>query len=202
MIMNKPALAWLTVFIAVLLWSAWQPHDYFTWVLEVLPAVIALGVLAWTRQRFPFTPLGYQLILLHCVVLMIGGHYTYAEVPLGEWLQSAFDLKRNNYDKLGHLLQGLVPALAAREVVIRLRVLPVGGWLNLFIISFALAVSASYELIEWVVALLSETAADSFLGSQGDVWDTQSDMAMALAGALITVILLARFHDRQLAAID
>lgn len=202
MIMNKPALVWLTVFIAVLLWSAWQPHDYFTWVLEVLPAVIALGVLAWTRQRFPFTPLGYQLILLHCVVLMIGGHYTYAEVPLGEWLQSAFDLKRNNYDKLGHLLQGLVPALAAREVVIRLRVLPVGGWLNLFIISFALAVSASYELIEWVVALLSETAADSFLGSQGDVWDTQSDMAMALAGALITVILLARFHDRQLAAID
>lgn len=202
MIMNKSALVWLTVFIAVLLWSAWQPHDYFTWVLEVLPAVIALGVLAWTRQRFPFTPLGYQLILLHCVVLMIGGHYTYAEVPLGEWLQSAFDLKRNNYDKLGHLLQGLVPALAAREVVIRLRVLPVGSWLNLFIISFALAVSASYELIEWVVALLSETAADSFLGSQGDVWDTQSDMAMALAGALITVILLARFHDRQLAVID
>ena len=194
--------AWLAVFISVLVWSAWRPHDYFIWLLEVLPAWVALVVLVLTHQRFPLSPLAGQLILLHCVVLMVGGHYTYAEVPVGEWLQSAFNWQRNNYDKLGHLLQGLVPALVAREIVIRLKVLPLGGWLNLFLVSFALAVSAFYELIEWAVALLSGAAAESFLGTQGYVWDTQSDMAMALVGALITVFLLPELHDRQLARFD
>ncbi|MEL0084122.1 MAG: DUF2238 domain-containing protein [Gammaproteobacteria bacterium] len=193
---------WLVVFFSLLIWSAWRPHDYFIWALEVLPALVALLVLAVTRQRFPLSPLAGQLVLLHCIVLMVGGHYTYAEVPVGEWLQSAFDWPRNNYDKLGHLLQGLVPALVAREIVLRLKVLPVGGWLNLFLVSFALAVSAFYELIEWGVALLSDAAADSFLGTQGYVWDTQSDMAMALLGALITVFLLSESHDRQLARFD
>jgi len=199
---DKATLGWLAIFTTVLLWSGWHPHDYYTWGLEVFPAVVALVILVLTRRRFLLTPLAYQLILLHCVVLMVGGHYTYAEVPLGEWFQSAFDLQRNNYDKLGHLLQGLVPALVFREVLIRLRVLPVSGWLNLFLICFALAVSAGYELIEWGVALLSDTAAESFLGTQGYVWDTQSDMAMALAGALITVCALGRLHDRQLVGID
>ncbi|PCI07156.1 hypothetical protein COB72_10755 [bacterium] len=202
MTLEKPVIVWLVIFSSVLFWSAWSPHDYYTWVLEVLPAVVALVVLAQTRRRFVFSALAYQLILLHCVVLMVGGHYTYAEVPIGEWFQSAFDLQRNNCDKLGHLLQGLVPALVAREVMIRLQVLPAGGWLRLFVISFALAVSAAYEPIEWGVALLSDAAAESFLGTQGDVWDTQSDMAMALVGALITVFALSRLHDRQLARFD
>ena len=189
---------WIFLFMVVLIWSAIAPHDYFTWALEVAPALVAAVVMLVTRRAFQLTPLCYQLVLLHCIVLMVGGHYTYAEVPLGEWFQSVFDLQRNNYDKLGHLMQGLVPALVAREVLLRLAVLPVGGWLNLFIISLALAISAFYELIEWWVALLTSEAAEAFLGTQGDVWDTQSDMAMALVGALFTLLVLSRLHDRQL----
>lgn len=199
---NKPMIAWLSIFAGVLIWSGWHPHDYYTWMLEVLPALIALIVLVKTRRRFIFTPLAYQLILLHCVVLMVGGHYTYAEVPIGEWFQSAFGWQRNNYDKFGHLLQGLVPALVAREILVRLSVVPTGRWLDLFVISLALAISAFYELIEWWVALLSDQAAESFLGTQGYVWDTQSDMAMALLGAMMTILLLRRWHDRQLSEID
>ena len=193
-------IAWLGVFLGVLAWSAWQPHDYPTWWLEVSPALIGLFVLAITRERFPLTPLVYVLILLHAILLMVGGHYTYAEVPAGEWVREWTGGTRNNYDKLGHLAQGFVPALIAREVLIRNRVLARRGWLSLFIVSLCLAFSALYELIEWWVALLSAQAAESFLGTQGYVWDTQSDMFYALLGAVAALALLGRWHDRQLAA--
>lgn len=192
--------AWLGIFLGVLAWSAWRPHDYPTWWLEVSPALIGLFVLAITRERFPLTPLVYVLILLHAILLMVGGHYTYAEVPAGEWVREWTGGTRNNYDKLGHLAQGFVPALIAREVLIRNRVLARRGWLSLIIVSLCLAFSALYELIEWWVALLSAQAAESFLGTQGYVWDTQSDMFYALLGAVAALALLGRWHDRQLAA--
>jgi putative membrane protein len=185
--------AWLIIFCVVLAWSAWQPHDYPTWWLEVSPAVLALGVLAATRQRFPLTPLAYWLILAHAVILMIGGHYTYAEVPLGDWVREWTDGTRNNYDKLGHLVQGFVPAIVIREILVRNRVLARTGWLSLFVVSLCLSISALYELLEWWVALLSEEAADAFLGTQGYVWDTQSDMFLALLGAVLALATLSRF---------
>jgi len=189
---------WLAVYWAVLVWSAIDPKDRSTWWLEVLPALIALPVLALTRRRFPLTPLTYWLILGHCVVLMIGGHYTYAEVPLFDRLREVFDLTRNNYDKVGHFVQGFVPALVAREIVIRLDVIRGAAWRNFFVVCFCLAVSAFYELIEWWVALASEQAAEAFLGTQGYAWDTQSDMGWALVGAVLALTLLGRTHDRQL----
>lgn len=192
---------WLGVFLAVLAWSAWRPHDYPTWWLEVSPALVALGVLAATRHRFPLTPLVYWLILLHAIVLMVGGHYTYAEVPAGDWLRDLVGGERNNYDKLGHFMQGFVPAIVARELLLRLRVVSRPGWLGLIVVCICLAISAAYELIEWWVALLSEEAAESFLGTQGYVWDTQSDMFFALLGAIVALALLARWHDRQLARV-
>ncbi|NNK38950.1 MAG: DUF2238 domain-containing protein [Xanthomonadales bacterium] len=191
--------AWLTLFFGVLAWSAWNPHDYPTWWLEVLPAILALLILAATRKRFPLTPLAYWLILFHAIVLMIGGHYTYAEVPLGDWVRDLTDGSRNNYDKLGHFVQGFVPAIVAREILIRFEVVGRRGWLSLIVVCICLAFSAFYELIEWWVALLSDEAAESFLGTQGYVWDTQSDMFLALLGAILALVLLSRFHDRQLA---
>jgi len=170
-----------------------------TWVLEVVPALVAAVVLFATRKRFPLTRLAYVLILVHCIILMVGGHYTYAEVPAGDWFADLFDPPRNNYDKLGHLAQGFVPAIVAREVTIRLQVFNSAAWRNFFIVCFCLAVSALYELIEWWVALLSDEAADAFLGTQGYVWDTQSDMFLALIGAVLALVLLGRLHDRQLA---
>ena len=191
-------LAWIAVFLAVLVWSGIGPKDYMTWCLEVAPAVIG-GVVLWsTRDRFPLTTLVYVLILIHCVILMVGGHYTYAEVPLGEWAREVFDGSRNNYDKLGHFVQGFIPAMIARELVVRLGVFSSERWRNFFIVCFCLAFSAFYELIEWWVALLSDEAADSFLGTQGYVWDTQSDMGWALFGAVTALVLLGRLHDRQL----
>lgn len=189
---------WLGVFLLVFVWSAWQPADRITWVLEVLPAVLALLVLALTRRRFPLTPMVYCLLLVHCVILMVGGHYTYAEVPLFDYVRDLTGGSRNNYDKLGHFAQGFVPALVAREVIIRLQLIPLPAWRNFFTVCFCLAVSAFYELIEWWVAVLSETAAESFLGTQGYVWDTQSDMAWALLGAILALSLLGHRHDRQL----
>lgn len=191
-------LAWIAVFLAVLVWSGIGPKDYMTWCLEVAPAVIGGLVLWFTRDRFPLTTLVYVLILVHCVILMVGGHYTYAEVPLGEWAREAFDGSRNNYDKLGHFVQGFIPAMIARELVIRLGIFNSERWRNFFIVCFCLAFSAFYELIEWWVALLSDEAADSFLGTQGYVWDTQSDMGWALFGAVTALGLLGRLHDRQL----
>ncbi len=189
---------WLIVFVWVFAWSAWQPADRVTWILEVLPAVLALLILALTRRRFPLTPLVYWLLLAHCVILMVGGHYTYAEVPLFDDLRELTGGSRNNYDKLGHFAQGFVPALVARELIIRLQLINGVAWRNFFILCFCLAVSAFYELIEWGVALVSEEAAESFLGTQGYVWDTQSDMAWALFGAALALLLLGRRHDRQL----
>ena len=190
--------AWIAVFMAVFVWSAIFPKDYPTWVLEVSPAVIGFVVLAVTRRSFPLTPLLYVLILIHCIVLMVGGHYTYAEVPLFEWLKPLLGFERNNFDKLGHFLQGFVPALIAREILIRKSVVASSSWRNFFIVCFCLAFSAFYELIEWGVALISDTAAESFLGTQGYVWDTQSDMAFALLGAIAALLLMGKRHDRQI----
>jgi putative membrane protein len=188
----------MSIFTVVLVWSSIGPHDYPTWWLEVAPALIAAAILWFTRERFPFTRLGYILILVHCIILMVGGHYTYAEVPLGEWIREAFDQSRNNYDKLGHLAQGFIPAIVAREILIRLRIVNFPYWRNFLIVCLCLAISAFYELIEWWVALLSQEAADSFLGTQGYIWDTQSDMAWALFGAILALVLLGGWHDRQL----
>ena len=185
---------WLLIFFVVLLWSGINPKDYYTWLLEVFPALIAFILLASTRKSFPLTSLAYSLILIHAIILMIGGHYTYAEVPFGDM----FGASRNNYDKLGHFAQGFVPAIIAREVLIRKQVVVSQRWLNFIIICICLAFSAFYELIEWWVALLSEEAADSFLGTQGYIWDTQSDMAFALIGAVAALLLLSRLHDRQM----
>jgi putative membrane protein len=190
--------AWLSVFFGVLAWSAWEPHDYPTWWLEVSPALVGLVLLAATRRSFPLTSLAYWLILGHAVVLMVGGHYTYAEVPAGDWLRDLVDGQRNNYDKLGHLVQGFVPAILAREILIRNRVVTRRGWLGFVVVCICLAISAFYELLEWWVALFSEEAAEAFLGTQGYVWDTQSDMFLALVGAVLAVVLLSRWHDQQL----
>lgn len=196
----RPApLAWIVVFSAVLAWSAIAPKDYPTWVLEVLPALLAAGVLLATRRRFPLTPLLYFLVLVHAVILMVGGHYTYAEVPLFDRIGEFFGWTRNNYDKVGHFAQGFVPAIAAREVLLRLRVVNGRGWLAFLVWCVCLAISATYELIEWLVAELSQEAAEAFLGTQGYVWDTQSDMAFAGLGALAALALLGRAHDRQIA---
>ena len=191
---------WIGIFLAVLVWSGIGPKDYPTWFLEVFPALLGGAVLWYTRETFPLTRLVYVLILFHCIVLMIGGHYTYAEVPLFDWLRDTFDLQRNNYDKVGHFVQGFVPAMVAREIVIRHRVFNYAGWRDFFIVSFCLGFSAFYELIEWVVALATAEAADAFLGTQGYVWDTQSDMAYAMIGAIVALALLGRIHDRQLRA--
>jgi putative membrane protein len=192
--------AWAAVFLAVLLWSAIEPKDYPTWFLEVSPAVAAAAVLWLTRREFPLTALLYVLILVHCIVLIVGGHYTYAEVPLFDWIRDGFGQDRNNYDKVGHFLQGFVPAVVAREITIRKEVFTDARWRNFFIVGMCMGISAVYELIEWGVALVSDSAADSFLGTQGDVWDTQSDMAYALLGATLALLTLGRLHDRQMRA--
>ncbi len=189
---------WLTLFCTVLLWSGIGPKDYYTWILEVLPAVIGLVILVLTRQGFPLTPLVYILILIHCIILMVGGHYTYAEVPAGDWVSNFFGWQRNNYDKLGHLAQGFVPAIIAREIFIRKEVVNGKWWRNFLICCFCLAFSALYELLEWWTALLSGAGAEAFLGTQGYQWDTQSDMLLALLGAILALITLSRLHDRQL----
>ena len=200
MIDRKLQTTWIVVFLAVLIWSGIGPHDYPTWLLEVAPALVAAAVLWFTRERFPLTRLTYVLILIHCVILMIGGHYTYAEVPLGDWIRDAFDQSRNNYDKLGHFAQGFIPAVVAREILIRKKVVNYAGWRDFLIVCVCLAISALYELIEWWVALLSDEAAEAFLGTQGYAWDTQSDMWLALLGAVAALVLLSRWHDRQLRA--
>lgn len=191
-------ISWVVIFAAVLIWSGINPKDTVTWFLEVLPALVAFAILFWTRERFRLTTLTYVLILVHCIILMVGGHYTYAEVPIGDLVSEWLDHGRNNYDKLGHLAQGFVPAIVAREISIRLGVFRSRAWMNFFIVAMCLGISAFYELIEWWVALLSDEAADAFLGTQGYVWDTQSDMALALLGAVLALLLLRPWHDRQL----
>jgi putative membrane protein len=189
---------WLVVFTLVFVWSAINPADFLTWLLEVSPAVLALLVLVATRKMFPLTGLVYSLLLLHCIILMVGGHYTYAEVPAFDWIRDTFGHARNNYDKVAHFAQGFVPAMVAREVLLRFQVVNGRAWLNFLIACFCLAVSAFYELVEWLVAVIVGGPAEAFLGTQGYVWDTQSDMAFALAGAICALLLLGRVHDRQL----
>ena len=193
--MNK---IWLVIFFSVLIWSVINPKDYLTWLLETAPAMAAFIVLMATRQRFPLTGLAYGLILFLSLILMIGGHYTYAEVPLFDWFKIVFNQDRNNFDKLGHFAQGFVPAILAREIIIRNNVLNKTSWLNFFVICICLAISAFYELIEWCAAIINKEAAESFLGTQGYIWDTQSDMAFALAGAMAALVTLKRTHDRQI----
>lgn len=190
---------WLGIYFAVLIWSGIAPKDSFTWFLEVLPALIGFIVLAATWRRFPLTPLAYWLVLAHMLILMVGGHYTYAEVPLFDTLRDVFHWQRNNYDMVGHIAQGFVPALLAREVLLRLVVVNGRVWLNFFVLCFVLAVSALYELVEWAVAAASGDSAVAFLATQGYEWDTQSDMALALLGGVVALALLTRMHDRQLA---
>ena len=189
---------WILVYCTVLLWSGIHPKDQFTWFLEVVPAIFGGALLAITYNSFRLTTLLYVLILIHCIILMVGGHYTYAEVPLFEELKSIFGSDRNNYDKLGHFAQGFVPAIIAREILIRKEVVNSKGWLNFVIVCFCLAFSAFYELIEWWVAVATGEGAEAFLGTQGYVWDTQSDMGLALFGAVAAILTLSQFHDSQL----
>ena len=182
----------------VFCWSGWHPYDRFTWWLETSPVLAGLVILLATYRRFPLTNLCYALIALHACVLCLGGHYTYARVPLFDWLRPIFDWQRNHYDRLGHLMQGFVPAIIAREVIIRLSVVHRKKWVPFLVVSVCLAISAFYELLEWWAALIGGGAADDFLGSQGDVWDTQSDMCLALIGAVCALVFLSRFHDRGL----
>ncbi|HVT71664.1 MAG TPA: DUF2238 domain-containing protein [Lacunisphaera sp.] len=204
--MTDRRLGWFCGLLApVLAWSAVRPHDTFTWFLEVAPIFIGVPVLLAVQRRFPLSGLLLVLIWWHAVVLIFGGHYTYARVPLGDWARDWFGWTRNNYDKLGHFAQGFVPAILAREIL--LRTSPLGNrgdgrpsrWLGFLVVCVCLAFSAFYELVEWTVAVASGSAADDFLGTQGDPWDTQSDMAMALVGAIAALLVLSRAHDRSLA---
>jgi putative membrane protein len=199
---DREPLVLLLATAVALVGSGIGPYERGTWLLEVAPVLIAAPILVATWRRFPLSELVYRLIFLHGVVLMVGGHYTYARVPIGFWVQEAFGLARNHYDRLGHLMQGFVPALVARELLLRRSPLVRGKWLFFLVTCVCLAVSAMYELIEAWAALLGGEAAESFLGTQGDVWDTQWDMLLALVGAVSAQLLLGRAHDRSLARLE
>ncbi len=189
----------LLIVVAVFfIWSAIYPHDYFTWFLEVFPVLIAMPLLVMTRNTFPLTKLVYGLIAVHMVILLVGGHYTYAEMPLFSWLRDYYDWGRNYYDRLGHVAQGFVPAMVAREILLRTSPLRPGKWLFFIVVCVCLAMSAFYEFIEWWVALASGSDAVAFLATQGDVWDTQWDMFLAFSGAIFAQLLLAKMHMRQM----
>jgi putative membrane protein len=196
--MNRTHYSLLLVVATVFAWSAIKPHDYFTWILEVFPVLIGAALVIANYGRFRLTTLLYVLLAIHVCILLIGGHYTYAEVPLFNWLRDEFQLGRNHYDRIGHFAQGFIPAILAREILLRKTPLARGGWLTYIILSICLAFSAFYELIEWWTALLTGEAATAFLGTQGDVWDTQWDMFLALAGAAVALATLSGIHDRQL----
>jgi putative membrane protein len=191
-------LALLLVVAIVFGWSGWQPHDRFTWWLEVSPGLAGIVILLATYRRFQFTTLCYALIALHICVLCVGGHYTYARVPVFDWLRPIFGWQRNHYDRLGHFTQGFVPAMIAREMFIRLKIVNRKKWIPFLVVSVCLAISAFYELIEWWTAISSGSASNDFIGSQGDIWDTQEDMFLALIGAVCALLLLSYFHDRAL----
>jgi putative membrane protein len=180
-----------------LLWSAINPHDYFTWFLEVFPAIIGFILLVLTYKKFRFTYLTYCCILLHCYVLFVGGHYTYAEVPLFDWLKEVFNQTRNNYDKVGHFAQGFVPAIITREIFIRKSVVK-PSWLSFLTICVCLSISAVYEFLEWFVAIMTGESAESFLGTQGYIWDTQSDMLYATLGAISMIVLMSSYQNKQI----
>jgi putative membrane protein len=174
------------------------PADRATWWLEVAPVVVGIPLLLWLRPRFPFTPLLYRLLFIHACIVMLGGHYTYAQVPLGDWVRDWFDLSRNNYDRFGHLAQGFIPAILMRELLWRTSPLRGSRWLPFLVVCFCLAFSAVFEMIEWWVALIMGGSADAFLALQGDEWDTQWDMFLAGCGAIASLLLLTRLHERQL----
>jgi len=182
----------------IFLWSAIRPYDRLTWWLEVFPAIIGMFLLAVTYARFPFSRLAYVMVWLHAIVLLVGGHYTYAEVPLFNWVRETFELSRNNYDRIGHLAQGFFPAIVIREILLRLSPLKPGKWLFFLVICTGLAISAFYELIEWWVALASGDDAVAFIATQGDPWDTQWDMFLALIGVIVSQLLLGRVHDASM----
>ncbi len=191
----KKLTVYIILFFAVFTWSLISPHDYFTWFLEAAPAILFFLILSLTYKKFKFSLFVYSFVLFHCFVLLIGAKYTYAEVPLFNYLKEVFGLERNNYDKVGHFMQGFVPAFIARELLVRLKVVNGKNWLKYIVVSICLAVSAFYEFIEWWVSLATGESADSFLGTQGYVWDTQSDMLYATIGAIIAVTVFSRLHD-------
>jgi putative membrane protein len=198
---REPAILLIATIVALIV-SRVGALEPGTWLLEVAPILIVAPILVLTARRFPLTPLVYRLLFVHALILMLGGHYTYAKVPLGFWAKDAFGLARNHYDRLGHLAQGFVPAMLAREVLLRRSPLTRGKWLGFLVVCVCLALSATYELIEWLAAVLGGSAADAFLGTQGDVWDTQWDMFIALIGATSALLLLSRVHDRQIARLE
>lgn len=191
----------LILFSIVFVWSAINPYDLFTWFLEVIPAILGVAILILTYKRFPFTKMVYFLIFIHCVILMVGGHYTYAEVPFFDWIKETFEQTRNNYDKVGHFAQGFIPAMIAREILIRKKVINSKAWLNFFIVTTCMTISVVYEFIEWLASELTGESADSFLGTQGYIWDTQADMLYATIGAISALLLLSKVHDRKIAEI-
>lgn len=199
--MNKH-LTLIILFFIGLIWSGIQPFDYFTWGLEVFPAVLGIIILIFTFKQFQFTFLTYCFILLHSFILFVGGHYTYAEVPLFDWIKEVFDLSRNNYDKVGHFAQGFIPAMIVRELFVRKNIVPIKKWLNFIVVSICLSFSAVYEFLEWWVALFSGENADAFLGTQGYVWDTQSDMFYATIGAITMLVLLSKVQDNNISKLS
>lgn len=192
----------LSTLLAIYIWSVIKPADLFTWFLEMFPALLGTAVLLLTYRRFRFTPMTYTLIWGHAIILLVGAHYTYAEVPLFNWIKDVFDLSRNHYDRVGHFAQGFVPAMVTREILVRKSPLRGSRWLMPLVMSVCLAISALYELVEWAVAALTGSAADAFLGTQGDVWDTQKDMAFCLVGATAALLFFSALQDRQIKRLE
>lgn len=192
----------LVMLISILIWSVIEPKDLFIWFLEVLPVIIGVSVLICIYPKYRFSNFIYVLITIESIILIVGGHYTYAEMPIFNWIRDTFDLSRNYYDRLGHFMQGFIPAMIAREIIIRNKVINKKKYLSFIVICICLAISASYELIEFVVAKLTGNAADAFLGTQGDVWDTQWDMLMALIGSVTSLSLFSRYHDKKLTQLN
>lgn len=187
----------LSIILVLLFWSGIAPKEYFTWFLEVLPAIVGIFVLMFTYAKFKFTRLVYLLIFLQMVILIVGGHYTYAEVPLFNWLKEVFHQSRNNYDKLGHFAQGFVPAMIVREILIKKNVVNGNKWTAFIVVSICIAISAIYELIEWLVSVLTGDGGDAFLGTQGYIWDTQADILFATIGAICALIFLSKLQDKE-----
>ena len=200
MVESNKRLIFIVVFFSGLVISGIQPKDYFTWFLEVLPALLAFAILAWTYRRFRFTDMVYLLILVECYILFIGGHYTYAEVPLFNWIRDYLGGTRNNYDKLAHFTQGFIPAMLVREFLVRLQVIARKSWLPFVVVCICVTISVLYEFFEWFMAVATGEAAEAFLGTQGYEWDTQSDMLMAMIGATVAMLTMARWQDRQIEA--
>ncbi len=194
---REPLVLLILCGIALLL-SGLRPYDRTTWLLEVMPILLAVPLLVATYQRFPFTPFLYRLMFIHALILMIGAYYTYARVPAGAWVQQYFDLSRNHFDRIGHFAQGFIPAMITRELLLRKTPLRPGGWLFILVVSVCLSISACYEFVEWWAAILLGASATDFLGTQGDPWDTQWDMFLAFIGAIVAQVVLSRYHDLQL----